>query len=468
VARAAARANGPAGDAAAAAVAERATEHGTPASEPPAATAYAAAVAWLTARRRDGRARDPAVAAALLERWGVTLPPAVLHVVGTNGKGTVAHLLAAMATAAGHRTGRFTSPHVEDLRERVAVDGVAPTEADVVRFVARAQAIDAPGVGFFEWTLAWAVDTFAAAGVDLAVVEAGVGARRDATLALPHVIGTVLTNVDLDHVETLGPTLEDIARDKAAVARTGVPLVTGARGVALEVVAAAAAAVGAPLVAIDAGSPLAAWPTGTPYDVVRWPATRRENARFALALGRTLGWPEAALAAGLAAPPPPARFERFVVPGPTGSVDVVLDGAHDPAAAARLAAALPAGYVLVFGALARKQAAATLAPLGARASSVLQTTADTEEPSFGAVDGAPWFDDPVAALAAGVVQADALGASVAVAGSLHLAGRVRPWLRAHDVTGSASGAGGHVGQRRDGADAGAMLGGRWDASGSSA
>jgi dihydrofolate synthase/folylpolyglutamate synthase len=421
---------------------------------------YADAVAWLTRRRRDGRPRDPAVAAALLARWGKPLPPAVVHVVGTNGKGTVAHLLAAMASAAGRRTGRFTSPHVEDLRERVAIDGVPPTRADVVRFVDRARTLVAPGIGFFEWTLAWAVDAFADAAVDLAVVEAGVGARHDATLALPNVIGTVLTNVDLDHVETLGPTLEDIARDKAAVARPGVPLVTGARGVALEVVAAEAAAVGAPLIAIDGASALAAWPAGAPPTPTGWPSTRSENARLALALARTLGWPEAALAAGLAAPAPPARFERFAVPGARGPVAVVLDGAHDPAAAARLAAELPAAYVLVFGALARKQAAATLAPLRARAAWVVRTSADADEPSADvAADAA--FEDPEEAMAAAVAHAEAAGAAVVVAGSLHLAGRVRPWLRARS-------AGAGVVAEADASDAGAMLGGRWDASGSSA
>lgn len=429
-------------------------------SHGPAHAAYAAAVAWLTGQRRDGRPRDPAVAAALLARWGKPLPPAVLHVVGTNGKGTVAHLLAAMARANGHRTGRFTSPHVEDLRERVAIDGVLPTREAVVRFVDRARTLAAPGIGFFEWTLTWAVDAFAGAGVDLAVVEAGVGARHDATRALPHVIGSILTNVDLDHVETLGPTLEDIARDKAAVARRGVPLVTGARGPALEVVEAAAAAVGAPLFVIDDASPLAAWPVGAPSGLASWPATRRENARLAVALARTLGWSEAALAAGLAAPAPAARFERFVVPGAHGPVSVVLDGAHDPAAATRLAAELPQGYVLVFGALARKQAAATLAPLRERAACVVFTVADAAEPAASLVGDAA-FADPEEALAAAVARAEAEGAAVVVAGSLHLAGRVRPWLRTRAAAA-------RVGPDADASAAGAMLGGRWDASGSSA
>ncbi len=434
--------------------------------------AYRSAVAWLTERRRDGRARDPRVAAEALARWGRPLPPATLHVVGTNGKGTVAYALAAMATAQGLRTGRFTSPHVEDLRERVAVDGQPPSRADVVRFVDRARARAESGLGFFEWTLLWAIDTFADAAVDVAVVEAGVGARFDATLALPNVVGTVLTNVDLDHVDTLGPSLADVARDKAAVARAGVPLVTAARGEALAIVRAAAAAIGAPLTTLADRPDLGAWPVGAPADVGTWPATRRENARLALALGRRLGWSEGALARGLAAPPPPARFERFVVAGPTRPTLVVLDGAHDPAAAARLVADVPPGYVLVFGALGRKQGAATWAPLRAAAGAAILTRADPVEPSLARSDlpaasraDVAVHDDVGDALQTAVARADASGSFVLVAGSLYLAGRARPWLRAH-----ATAAEGVSAAEHDTAapDAGAMLGGRWEALDSSA
>jgi dihydrofolate synthase / folylpolyglutamate synthase len=113
------------------------------------------------------------------------------------------------------------------------------------------------------------------------VVEAGVGARSDATMALPGVVGTVLTNVDLDHVETIGPTLLDVARDKAAVARHGVPLVTGARGEALALVLAMAAAdVGAPVWVVDAAQALARWPEGGPQvDATGRPRASRTRAR---------------------------------------------------------------------------------------------------------------------------------------------------------------------------------------------
>ena len=428
--------------------------------EPPVDADHRAAVDWLTQQRRSGRPRDPLVAAALLSALGAPNPPRVLHVVGTNGKGTVTHLLAAMAQAEGLRTGRFTSPHVEDLSERVAVDGVPITPAEVSAFVRRARALGLAGIGFFEWTLGLAVDAFHRHGVDLAVVEAGVGARADATMALPGVVGTVLTNVDLDHVETLGPTLMDIARDKAAVARPGVPLVTGARGEALALVLRAAADIGAPVWISDEAQPLARWPAGGPQFDGDWPPTRVENARAALTLGRVLGWSEAALARGLAAPPPPARFERFSLRIGDRTVPTVLDGAHDPTAAARLAEALPVGYALVFANLARKRTLDSLEPLRARAGSLWLTSAEPgEEPPAPPAGGGPHVHVVAGldeALEAAAHDAAARDATLVVAGSLHLAGHARPWLRRHATA------------RDPASDPGAMLTGRWDASVSSA
>ncbi len=426
--------------------------------------AYLAASDWLTRQRRAGRPRDPRVARTLLDALGAPDPPRVLHVVGTNGKGTVAHLLAAMAQAQGLRTGRFTSPHVEDLRERVAIDGQPIGAEEVTAFVARVRPLGRDGIGFFEWTLALAVDAFHRHGVELAVVEAGVGARSDATLALTGVIGTVLTNVDLDHVETIGPTLLDVAREKAAVARPGVPLVTGARGEALALVQAVAADVGAPLWVVDAAHALARWPAEAPTVDAGWPPTRVENARSALTLARLLGWDEASLARGLASPPPPARFERFRLLVDGRAVSAVLDGAHDPTAAARLADALPTGYALVFANLARKRGLDALGPLRARAGSVWLTSAEPGEdpPPAPTGPGPATSVEPVLeeALAAAAHDAAARGAPLVVAGSLHLAGHARPWLRRMALAAAMADA--------NAPDAGAMLAGRWDASGSSA
>lgn len=434
-----------------------------PTLDPPTAAAFAEAGRWLGERRRSGRPRDPSVAAALLRALRLRSPPAMLHVVGSNGKGTVTHLLAAMAHAHGLRSGRFTSPHVEDLRERIAVDGVALAAERWVAWRQQAEARlndpatseAAAAAGFFEWCLALAVQGFQEAGVELAVVEAGVGARHDATMALADlvgdgVVGTVLTNVDLDHLETLGPGLLDIAADKAAVARPGVPLVTAAKGEALALIEGRAQEVGAPLHLIGPDSELGRWPADALPPDAAWPATRRENARLALAMGRLLGWSEEALARGLTSAPPPARFEAFLVPTPGGPVRVLLDGAHDPAAAARLASELGSGYVLLFAALARKQGLATLMPLWAGASDLFLSSAVAGEAPMGGADGArSRHDDPLQALDAALALAAAQGRMLVIAGSLYLAGTLRPRLRALA------------------AEPSAMLPGRWEESGSS-
>ena len=425
------------------------------APEPHAAN-YLDAVTWLVRQRRDGRPRDPRVAAGLLERLAVKPPERVLHVVGTNGKGTVSYLLAAMAQAQGYRSGRFTSPHVEDLRERIAVNGTSIDRESVRRFVAEQPPAGLTGIGFFEWTLALALRHFGEQAVELAVVEAGVGARFDATSAVGNVVGSVLTNVTLDHQETLGETVAAIALDKAAVARTGVPLVTAARGEALAVIQRVAAEVRAPLWSIDARHRLARWPRAAPRSALDWPPTRSENARLALALGRLLGWSEGALVQGLASSPPPARFERFRILHADHPLEVLLDGAHDPSAGARLAAALPAGYLLLFGSLARKRGADTLRALRPKARAVYLTQAEPGEPllTLPLEPGPPVCAeaDIAAALAAAAAAAQRAGALLVIAGSLHLAGQVRPWLRA---------------QAQAAPSTGAMLGGQWDASVSS-
>lgn len=386
---------------------------------------------WLAARRRAGRRRDPRVARALLDLLGLSDPPAVVHVVGTNGKGSVATALAAMAEAAGLTSGCFMSPHVERFNERVAVSTRPIRDTEVVAFTARARELYEAGesaaraAGFFEWTLALALTVFAQHGVEVAVLEAGVGARHDATLAVGNVVAAVVTRVDLDHLETLGPDLASIAWDKAAAVRPGVPLVTAATGVGLATLREAATLQGAPLVLANATEPLAALPAALVARGVSegWPTTRYDNLRLACAVARSVGWPEQALLAGALAPPPPARFERFGLDG----VQVVLDGAHDPAAARRLASDLPAGTVLVFGALARKQGALTLAALAPHVARVIVTSPDPAEAP------GPWpadacLADPEAALRTALTWAGA-GGTVAVAGSLYLAGRLRPVLR---------------------------------------
>ncbi|MEJ2665996.1 MAG: Mur ligase family protein [Deinococcales bacterium] len=344
---------------------------------------------------------------ALMRALELTPPPHAVHVVGTNGKGTVTAMLDAGLRAAGARCGRFVSPHVEDFRERIMLDGEPVSRDTVRRFVAMAQSLSEPRRRRLGW----------------GVFEAGVGGARDATRAVDPVALVVLTNVSLDHVQTLGADVPSSAREKAGAFRPGVPVVTGAEGEALSVLARTAARLGCPLHVDAPGDPLFEPPRAAAADAAPGRA-RARNARLAAAALRLLGLPEAAVARGLAAPPLPARGERFRI----GGHDVVLDGAHDPAAAALLASALPPGYVLVFGALRRKLGAATLAALEPGAGRIIVTEAVAGEPTLRDPAGRAVIGDPVAAVRLALGQASA-GQPVVIAGSLYLAGRVRPWLR---------------------------------------
>ncbi|MFB6294443.1 MAG: folylpolyglutamate synthase/dihydrofolate synthase family protein, partial [Candidatus Nanohaloarchaea archaeon] len=168
----------------------------------------------------------------------------VVHVAGTNGKGSTATMLARVLEAAGYRTGLFTSPHLVDFRERIQVDGEhIPQEQVVERYRAVAEAdVDA---SFFEAMTAMALDHFAQQDVDIAVVETGMGGRLDATNVVDPLL-SVVTNVAREHTTVLGETPEQIAYEIAGVVKEA-PVVSGATGRPGEVVAAVAAENGAPL-----------------------------------------------------------------------------------------------------------------------------------------------------------------------------------------------------------------------------
>ena len=152
-----------------------------------------------------------------------------VHVAGTNGKGSVSHMLASVLQEAGYRVGLYTSPHLKDFRERIRVNGVKIPKEEVVRFVddfvARNQ-LNKLEPSFFELTVAMAFEYFARERIDIAVVEVGLGGRLDSTnIIMPEV--SVITNISLDHVALLGNTLTEIAGEKAGIMKKGVPVVVG-------------------------------------------------------------------------------------------------------------------------------------------------------------------------------------------------------------------------------------------------
>ena len=173
-----------------------------------------------------------------------------VHVAGTNGKGSTASLAASVAQAAGLRVGLHTSPHLVSLRERMRVDGEPASEAWLDAAVARlADALDEGGPSFFEATVALSLAYFAERGVDLAVVEVGLGGRLDATNVVEPVV-SVVTHVGLDHTELLGETVELIAVEKAGIARPGVPFLHAVEGPAADALEVEAARRGAPVEAV--------------------------------------------------------------------------------------------------------------------------------------------------------------------------------------------------------------------------
>ena len=150
-----------------------------------------------------------------------------IHIGGTNGKGSVSTLVASALRAAGFRVGLYTSPHLVSFRERIQVDGVPISESAVAAWTGRLAAeIEARRGTFFEATTVIALADFAARGVDIGVVEVGLGGRLDSTNVLTPLVSGV-TKIELDHMKYLGDSLEEIAREKAGIAKPGVPFVIG-------------------------------------------------------------------------------------------------------------------------------------------------------------------------------------------------------------------------------------------------
>ncbi|MCX6182524.1 MAG: bifunctional folylpolyglutamate synthase/dihydrofolate synthase [Bacteroidetes bacterium] len=207
-----------------------------------------------------------------------------VHVAGTNGKGSVTHMLASVLQEAGYKTGIYCSPHLIDFRERIKVDGVMIPEEEVVSFVEKYTPLFKHiEPSFFEYTTALAFHFFAKEKVDIAIVEVGLGGRLDSTnIIVPEL--SVITNIGLDHTNILGDTLEKIAFEKAGIIKAGIPVVIGERQAATENVFRA--------VAVEKSAPLEyAQPVAMKSDLKGF--YQKENIASAIAALRKLqqaGW----------------------------------------------------------------------------------------------------------------------------------------------------------------------------------
>ena len=150
-----------------------------------------------------------------------------IHIAGTNGKGSVSHMLASVFQEAGYKTGLYTSPHVHDFRERIRINGQMIPENDVIHFTEKIKPfIETVEPSFFEVTVGMAFEHFAKEGVDIAVIETGLGGRLDSTNVITPLL-SVITNIGMDHVQLLGDTLEKIAFEKAGIIKRDTPVVIG-------------------------------------------------------------------------------------------------------------------------------------------------------------------------------------------------------------------------------------------------
>ena len=306
----------------------------------------------------------------------------VIHVAGTNGKGSVSAMLDAILHAAGRRTGLYTSPHLVKLGERVQVDRQLLREDEIIAYVnelrpaadaqGRANADDHPS--FFEFMTAMAFLQFARRAVDVAVVEVGLGGRLDATnVVQPEV--TAITSIGLDHCEMLGQELGQIAAEKAGIIKPGRPVVLGRVPPEAEaVIRAIAADRGAPVHSVRAefGEAVGRYPrTNLEGDYQRW------NAATATLVARLLpaawGVTEAVIARGLTQTNWPGRWQRIAL----GGRHLILDASHNPEGAQVLEANLTAlraeagrKPVMVTGALGEYRARALLEVIARHAAEI--------------------------------------------------------------------------------------------------
>jgi len=150
-----------------------------------------------------------------------------VHIAGTNGKGSVAHMLASVLMEAGYSVGLYTSPHLKDFRERIKVNGQPVRKKFVMGFIKRYRDfIEAHQLSFFEMTVAMAFQYFWKNRVDIAIIETGLGGRLDSTNIITPVL-CIITNIQKDHTDTLGETYEEIAREKAGIIKPGIPVIVG-------------------------------------------------------------------------------------------------------------------------------------------------------------------------------------------------------------------------------------------------
>jgi dihydrofolate synthase/folylpolyglutamate synthase len=381
------------------------------------------------------------------------LPP-VIHVAGTNGKGSTCAYLRAMAEQAGLKAHVLTSPHLVRFAERVRVAGELISDERLAELIVRVEAAnDGQPISFFELTACLSILAFAETPADVAIIEVGLGGRFDATNVFNHPAVTVIGPVDYDHLEMLGPEIEKIAWEKAGIMRPGVPCVVARQmDEVMTVIEAEAVSLGVPLTVM--GRDIDAWVERGRLVV------QTESQLLDLPLPSLYGEHQIAnaglaVAAALALTAPtldpdgvgharwPARFQRLTA-GPLGKMcaqkgaALWLDGGHNPHAGRALAdtceqlmARDPRPLVLIVAMLDRKDPEGFLRPFRGLPSRVIATTFDSPNAlKSGAVARAAVIADLPAEEAVNVVDAVEMALDgedaphILICGGLHFAGDV--------------------------------------------
>lgn len=389
--------------------------------------------------------------------------PAVL-VAGTNGKGSTAATLAAIVTAAGYRSGLYTSPHLEAVEERIRVDGAAvPTDVLVElveEVMASARRIDVDQPTYFEVLTATALCHFRRAEIDLAILEVGMGGRLDATNVCCPVL-SIITSIGLDHESHLGGDTASIAREKGGILRPGRPALVAIRDRrAFEALERLAGEMGAELEAVEAeglvrareprprlGQLLEIETAQGRYRIESRLEGRHQVDNLLLAvlaaerLGR-LGFDRidrSTVERGVAAARWPGRLEWVTLPAePHGGGELLLDAAHNASgweALGRYLDEVDRPFDLLFGVLRDKRRSAAMLSLAGRAGRLIVATPPSKR-ALPAAELAGWLErpaesvpEPASALEAILEPARAAGRLVVVCGSIYLVGAVREALR---------------------------------------
>lgn len=364
-----------------------------------------------------------------------------VHIAGTNGKGSVAEYISHILTAAGERCGCFTSPHLISPTERMRIDGrqIDKDELDALMTEVRREELAVNDTLFAAYTAA-ALLWFERQQVDWAVMETGLGGRLDPTNVI-HPAVTVLTSIDIDHADVLGTRIEDIAAEKAGIIKPGVPVVAASqrqevRGIITE----QCRKVDAPVTFINRVNVVSASLSGQAFEFQGRTYTIRSignaqpgNAALAVQVCQTLGTNESAIAAGLADVTLLARIQYI-----KGVPDVILDGAHNPAAAKMLANALTQYVpnrkkVFLIACMQNKDWRGVIDALQPHIDSVIITQADPirgTHPNDICAYMPPQIScetdiDPVSAFKKACTASKENDAMLVVTGSLYLAGIIR-------------------------------------------